>query len=98
MNALADLLRRPPTEQAGSGYAHTAREIAQQPDTWLETARAAVNARPLLRQLLGAADVGPGRAGLVILTGSGSSLYVAECAAMPLQQALQTTVRAIPSG
>jgi tagatose-6-phosphate ketose/aldose isomerase len=98
MNALADLLRRPPAEQVGRGYAHTAREIAQQPDTWLETARAAVNARPALRELLRAADVRPGGAGLVVLTGSGSSLYVAECAAMPLQQALQTTVRAVPSG
>ncbi|MEO5821502.1 MAG: tagatose-6-phosphate ketose isomerase [Vicinamibacteraceae bacterium] len=98
MNALADLLRRPPAEQAGRGYADTAREIAQQPDTWLETARAAVNARPLLRASLAAADVRPGGAGLVVLTGSGSSLYAAECAAMPLQQALQTTVRAVPSG
>jgi tagatose-6-phosphate ketose/aldose isomerase len=98
MNALADLLQRPPAEQVGRGYAHTAREIAQQPDTWLETARAAVNARPMLRELLGAADVRPGGTGLVVLTGSGSSLYVAECAAMPLQQALQTTVRAVPSG
>jgi tagatose-6-phosphate ketose/aldose isomerase len=98
MNALADLLHRPPAEQLERGYAHTAREIAQQPDTWLETARAAVNARPMLRQLLDAADVRPGGGGLVILTGSGSSLYAAECAAMPLQQALQTTVRAIPSG
>jgi tagatose-6-phosphate ketose/aldose isomerase len=98
MNALADLLRRPPAEQVELGYAHTAREIAQQPDTWLETARAAVNARPAVRALLRAADVRPGGAGLVVLTGSGSSLYVAECAAMPLQQALQTTVRAVPSG
>jgi tagatose-6-phosphate ketose/aldose isomerase len=98
MNALADLLQRPPAEQAGRGYAHTAREIAQQPDTWLETARAAVNARPMLRERLRAADVRPGGTGLVILTGSGSSLYVAECAAMPLQQALQTPVRAVPSG
>src|SRR3954467_7359825 len=98
MNALADLLQHAPDEQRGSGYADTAREIAQQPDTWLETARVAVNARPVLRALLAAADAGPGGAGLVILTGSGSSLYVAECAAMPLQQALRTTVRAIPSG
>jgi len=48
--------------------------------------------------VLRAADVRPGGAGLVILTGSGSSLYVAECAAMPLQQALQTPVRAVSSG
>ena len=33
MNALADLLRRPPAEQVGQGYAHTDREIEQQPDT-----------------------------------------------------------------
>ena len=98
MNALADLLQRSPAEQVARGYADTAREIAQQPDTWLETARSAVQARPMLRELLAAAEVRPGGAGLVVLTGSGSSLYVAECAAMPLQQALQTTVRAVPSG
>ena len=98
MNALADLLQRPPAEQVGRGYAHTAREIAQQPDTWPETARAAVNARPVLRELLRAADVRPGGDGLIVLTGSGSSLYVAECAAIPLQQALRTTVRAVSSG
>jgi tagatose-6-phosphate ketose/aldose isomerase len=98
MNALADLLRRPAPEQHGRGYAHTAREIAQQPDTWLETARAVVLARPRLRELLAAADVRPGGEGLVILTGSGSSLYAAECAAMPLQRVLRTTVRAVASG
>jgi tagatose-6-phosphate ketose/aldose isomerase len=98
VNALADLLQRPTAEHVGRGYAHTAREIAQQPDTWLATARAAVDARPVLRELLEAADVRAGGTGLVILTGSGSSLYAAECAAMPLQQALQTTVRAVPSG
>jgi tagatose-6-phosphate ketose/aldose isomerase len=98
MNALADLLVRPLAEQIQHGYAHTAREIAQQPETWLETARIAVAARATLREVLRAADVRPGGAGLVILTGSGSSLYVAECAAMPLQQALQTPVRAVSSG
>ena len=98
MNALADLLQRPPAEQVGRGYAHTAREIEQQPDTWLETARAAVKAGPVLRELLRAADVRPGGAGLIVLTGSGSSLYVAECAARSLQQALRTTVRAVSSG
>jgi tagatose-6-phosphate ketose/aldose isomerase len=98
MNALADLLQRPPAEQIQQGYAHTAREIAQQPDTWLETARAAVAVRATLRELLRAADVRPGGAGLVVLTGSGSSLYVAECAAMALQQTMPTLVRAVSSG
>jgi tagatose-6-phosphate ketose/aldose isomerase len=98
MNALADLLQRPWAEQIGRGYADTAREIAQQPETWGETARAVVHARPMLRELLRSADVRPGGAGLVILTGSGSSLYVAECAALPLQQSLQAPVRAVASG
>jgi tagatose-6-phosphate ketose/aldose isomerase len=98
MNALADLLQRPQAEQIQQGYAHTAREIAQQPDTWLDTARAAVAARATLRELLRAADVRPGGAGQVVLTGSGSSLYVAECAAMALQQTMQTPVRAVSSG
>jgi tagatose-6-phosphate ketose/aldose isomerase len=98
MNALAELLVRPLAEQIQDGYAHTAREIAQQPDTWLDTARAAVGHRAALREVLRAADVRPGGAGHVVLTGSGSSLYVAECAAMPLQQALQTSVRAVSSG
>ena len=70
MNALADLLHRPPAEQAGRGYADTAREVAQQPETWLETARTAVGARPELRAVLRAADIRPGGAGLLILTGS----------------------------
>jgi tagatose-6-phosphate ketose/aldose isomerase len=98
MNALADLLQRPPAEQIQQGYAHTAREIAQQPDTWLETARAAVAARATLRELLRAADVRPGGTGQIVLTGSGSSLYVAECVAMALQQTMQTPVRAVSSG
>ena len=98
MNALADLRQRSPAEQIERGYAYTAGEIAQQPDTWLGTARAVVRARPVLRELLRSADVRPGGAGLVILTGSGSSLYAAECAAIPLQQALRTTVRAVSSG
>lgn len=98
MNALADLRQRPTAEQVARGYTHTAGEIAQQPDTWLETARAAVSAQPVLRELLRSADVRPDGAGLVIVTGSGSSLYAAECAAIPLQQALRTMVRAVSSG
>ena len=98
LRALADLLARPVAEQRQHGYLYTAREIDQQPDTWRETARRVVNHHAVLRQLLRAADIGPGGAGLVMLTGSGSSLYVAECAAMPLQRALQAPVRAVSSG
>src|SRR5690242_11265689 len=55
MNALAELLQRPLAEQVEHGYAHTAREIAQQPDTWVDTARAAVGNRAMLREVLRAA-------------------------------------------
>jgi tagatose-6-phosphate ketose/aldose isomerase len=97
-HTLADLLERPLAEQDQRGYLHTAREIDQQPDTWLETARRTIAHRLPLRDALRAADVRPGGAGLVVLTGSGSSLYVAECAAMPLQRALHAPVRAVSSG
>jgi tagatose-6-phosphate ketose/aldose isomerase len=95
---LADLLDRPVADQHRLGYLHTAREIVQQPDTWLDTARAALDHVASLRDLLRRADARPGGAGLVTLTGSGSSLYVGDCVAMPLQRALQTPVRAVASG
>ena len=78
------------------GYGHTLREILQQPDTWIATARQASAAHGLL---LGALDAGGARAGgLVAFTGSGSSLYAAECAAFAAQTALGGCVQALPAG
>ncbi len=96
---LANLLARPPREQQAGGYWYTVHEIAQQPDTWVGTAhslvadRDAVLAR-LTRAGLGAAHTARG----VILTGSGSSVYVGEASARWLQRRWQTPVTAVASG
>jgi tagatose-6-phosphate ketose/aldose isomerase len=89
--ALGDLLSRDPDEQLRRGYGHTLREIAQQPVTWLATA-AAMRALqpPLPASLEGAAAV--------VVTGSGSSLYAAECVAPGLQRLLGMPVNAVPAG
>ena len=96
--SLADLLATPAAEQRRRGYVHTAHEIQQQPDTWLETVSSALSHRRMLRERLALADVVGGGTGVVVLTGSGSSHYVAECAAIPLQRRLRVPVRAASSG
>ena len=70
------LLAASADEQSRRGYLHTLREIAQQPYTWIETAR---NLAPRAGELRSALDhVANGRHGLLVLTGSGSSLYAGE--------------------
>jgi D-galactosamine 6-phosphate deaminase/isomerase len=96
--SLVELLARPASDQRQHGYAHTAREIDQQPQTWLETARLAVRHRGDLAHLLTSAHLGPDGAGVMVLTGSGSSLYVGECVAPALQRALHVPVSAVSSG
>ena len=88
------LLGRPKPEQQERGYGHTLREIAQQPVTWLETASAVAADRARLDSVLDEAGV-HSRAGSVLLTGSGSSLYAGECIALPLQHALGVPVQAV---
>jgi len=93
---LGALLADPADEQSRRGYRHTLREIAQQPFTWVETARE-MAARA--RELRSALDhVAGRRPGLLALTGSGSSLYAGECLAPGLQSALGIPVQAVPSG
>jgi tagatose-6-phosphate ketose/aldose isomerase len=82
-------------ERARGGYADTLREIAQQPDTWESTA-AAISARGRDLAAFLRHDDRTARRPLV-LTGSGSSLYVAECLAPALQARLGVAVRAIPA-
>jgi tagatose-6-phosphate ketose/aldose isomerase len=94
---VARLLRRPDEERRASGYEHTLSEICQQPLTWIETASALVSDSARLGGVLESAGILSGR-GPVILTGSGSSLYAAECVALPLQEALGVSVRAVPAG
>src|SRR5260370_16041064 len=91
------LLARPAKEQQVQGYAHTLREIAQQPVTWLGTAAAVAGDRARLDEVLARAGIYT-RTGSLVLTGSGSSLYAGECIALPLQSALKVPAQALPAG
>jgi D-galactosamine 6-phosphate deaminase/isomerase len=98
--SLAELIERPPDVQRQFGYGHTVREIDQQPETWIETARRMEAHQPGLADWFSEAGLipsGPGSGGLV-LTGSGSSLYVGDCLIVPIQRALLAPVSAVPSG
>jgi tagatose-6-phosphate ketose/aldose isomerase len=88
--ALGPLLTASPDEQLRRGYGHTLREIAQQPLTWIETAER-MRGLPLVRESLDGVSA-------VVLTGSGSSVYAAECVAPCLQHALGVPVAAVPAG
>jgi fructoselysine-6-P-deglycase FrlB-like protein len=91
------LLEPPFDEQCARGYGHTLREICQQPITWPETAAHMSRVSDTLAQAL--VDIGIDRhEGSIVLTGSGSSLYAAECLAFPLQEALGIPVSTVPAG
>lgn len=101
-------------EQRQRGYHHTLREICQQPETWRVTARTLASQADRLAAFVRAAGLGPGASlpasparaaaqpqtgrGLIVLTGSGSSQYVGESLALPLQQAHGVPVQTVPSG
>jgi len=89
--ALGGLLSPAPEEQLRRGYGHTLREIAQQPLTWIATASSMLRVQPLL-------DESVAGAAAVVITGSGSSLYAAECVAPGVQRALGIPVSAVPAG
>ena len=90
------LLARDPAEQDDRGFLHTLREICQQPVTWVETASGVSEQASVIDDAL-AAGIPDGH-GAMVLTGSGSSLYVGDCLALPLQEALRVPVSALPAG
>jgi tagatose-6-phosphate ketose/aldose isomerase len=90
----ARLLARPMAEQVERGYRHTLTEIVQQPGTWIETAGMLTQAIEE-RRLRAALEPLPNA---IVLTGSGSSLYVGECLATGLQTRLNLPVQAIAAG
>jgi D-galactosamine 6-phosphate deaminase/isomerase len=96
--SLADLMAQPPDHQRRLGYAHTAQEISHQPETWIDTARRVESRQAALGDQLSRAGVMLAGPGCVVLTGSGSSLFVGECLAVPIQRALEVPVSAVPSG
>jgi tagatose-6-phosphate ketose/aldose isomerase len=94
---LGGLLAAPADEQEKRGYRHTLREIAQQPVTWTETASAMAGKARVLASALSHVR-GDGGAGAILLTGSGSSLYVGECLSPALQRALGVPTQAVSGG
>lgn len=84
-------LTKSPEEQRRLGYAHTLREICQQPSTWLRTCE-------LMRSR--AADLKSLVTGIssLALTGSGSSEYAGDCVRAPLQSELGVVTQAIAGG
>lgn len=92
--SLKTLSDQPLTQQREQGYADTLREILQQPATWRETARQLCRS-PAVETLQAALSSSPAQ---VVLTGSGSSMYVGECLAPDLQLALGIPVQAIAAG
>lgn len=91
---LAELQSRPIAQQQDAGYADTLREILQQPATWRDTAQ--LLRHPDVVQRL-AQTITPAPA-QIVLTGSGSSMYIGECLAPSLQEGLGLPVQAIAGG
>ncbi|MDE2248322.1 MAG: tagatose-6-phosphate ketose isomerase [Xanthomonadaceae bacterium] len=81
-------------QQQAGGYADTLREILQQPATWLGTVEL-LRQPPLHGQLQATLLPRPGH---VVLTGSGSSMYIGECLAPSLQLGLGIPAQAIAAG
>jgi tagatose-6-phosphate ketose/aldose isomerase len=95
VSAGLDALRAAPlAAQQAQGYVDTLREILQQPATWLGTAEQLCQSR--LRERLQAALLP--RPSHIVLTGSGSSMYVGECLAPSLQLGLGIPTQAIAAG
>ncbi|RUL79903.1 SIS domain-containing protein [Dyella choica] len=91
---LTELRAKTAEAQRAAGYADTLREILQQPATWRDTFRLTQSATAQL--LLGKAlDPRPAH---IVLTGSGSSIYIGECLAPLLQAELGVPVQAIAAG
>jgi tagatose-6-phosphate ketose/aldose isomerase len=67
------------------------REILQQPTTWLETGRQLAALSASLRETVSSVRT-------MVLTGSGSSEYAAECVRLPLQNGLSIPVQTIGGG
>lgn len=91
---LQALSRAAGAEQRRLGYADTLREIMQQPATWRDTS--ALLDTAAVREVLQA--VLAERPGHIVLTGSGSSLYVGDCLAPLLQAELGIPCQAIAAG
>jgi tagatose-6-phosphate ketose/aldose isomerase len=83
-----------PEAQQDAGYADTLREILQQPATWQGTFDL-LRSEAARQSLAKALDSRPAS---IVLTGSGSSIYIGECLAPVLQAGLGIPVQAVAAG
>ena len=97
VTALGVLLDASEEQQKQQGYYHTLHEICQQPLTWIDTAARVRANRNRLNTILTESGIQDQR-GSIIMTGSGSSLFVGECLDMVLQRALEVPVQAVAAG
>ena len=93
--SMLEALRAQPAEaQRAAGYADTLGEILQQPATWQDTFDL-LHSTVAQQRLAKAFDPRPAH---IVLTGSGSSMYIGECLAPVLQSGLGVPVQAIAAG
>lgn len=99
MNPLQSLLALPEEEKLLRGVLNTAREIAQQPRSWLATHERFRERHGEIREFLQSAGVSwdPARRPTVFLIGAGTSDYVGRSLASLLRQSWQCEVLAVPS-
>jgi tagatose-6-phosphate ketose/aldose isomerase len=91
--SLTTLHHLPAARWTDAGGMHTAREIAQQPDTWRQVSACIDRLPSATRAGLHALLADPGT--LVLLTGAGTSAYAGELAADHLDAAWPARVRAL---
>ncbi len=98
-NPLSKLLALPAAEQQALGVVHTAREIAQQPDTWLGTYERVKSVQVELLKFLSGANVFGvlEKKPTVFLVGAGTSDYVGRSVAAVLRHHWQCEVWPVPS-
>jgi tagatose-6-phosphate ketose/aldose isomerase len=99
MDPLSRLLEEPIAEQKERGWAHTAREIAQQPETWLATYSMLSGKRKEIAAFLDRAGVrgGSKTKPTVLLIGAGTSDYIGQCLHLLLRHEWQCEVIAVSS-
>lgn len=87
---LGSLLRCEPHDQERRGFAHTLREICQQPITWSETARSVAAHQTVVSRLLRDSKS-------IVFTGSGSSEFAGACLHLGIRTHLGIPADAIPA-
>lgn len=92
VDALSALVSLPEGRKRELGVEHTSAEIAQQPETWLDTLRLVRRRKPELELFLKSVAGWP-----VLLTGAGTSDFAGRAVERLLERRWRTTVRAVAS-